>query len=475
MQSDHRFPFWARVSAPLAAIATLLVGTPNTASADAGQVNKQGRAHTYGDFDADGVVDRVFGFPMAHAEAGSVVVVYGDHDIEELHRGTPGILEGHEPGDHFGGSVSAGDIDGDGYDDLVIGVPGDDLTVFNLDGTTFTHAEAGSIHVIYGSSQGLTTTGDQVLDRVSDGLDASVGAYDRFGEAVAVADFNCDNLEDVAVGVPLDNAHPGRTNDGSIHVIYGTASGLTSADDFYHQGTPDVSGAPESNDEFGGSLAVGNFNGDACMDLAVGVVGENSDGGFVVFFYGNYFLDFFFGNREGLSQNRPNAQDQLEANDAFGAQMWAFDDNGDGYDDLMVAVPGEVCDPIMTDGYHQFRGHSAGVVDDNLLNDPTDLLECIGWDTYGPIRVQEDYTTCMNFADPQCGATLTADFEALPHSTDTEHFAACEVGFEFALNACEHWISDPICDVDLCIAAALELSNIATGCLNEGDVLTHGY
>ena len=94
--------------------------------------------------------------------------------------------------------------------------------------------------------------------------------------------------------MPLDDAQSGRSNDGSIHVIYGTPGGLTSVDDFYHQGTANVSGAPESNDEFGASLAVGNFNGDVdgCMDLAVGVVGENNDGGYLVFFYGNAFYDF---------------------------------------------------------------------------------------------------------------------------------------------------------------------------------------
>ena len=471
----YRMPRWHQAMWPAVTSASLCVCVSSSAHADAGQVNKQGRAHTYGDFDGDGVTDRVFGFPTARAEAGSVVVVYGNAKIEEINRTTPGILGLSLPGDHFGDSVSAGDIDGDGYDDLVVGVPGDDISVL-----TSTYIDAGSIHVIYGSEQGLTSTGDQVVDRASDGLDADVASFDRFGESVAVADFDCDGHEDVAVGVPLDNAQSGRSNDGSIHVIYGTASGLSSADDFYHQGSYDVSGAPENNDEFGASLAVGNFNGDsvfgrACMDLAVGVVGENSDGGFVVFFYGNYFADFTFGNQEGLSQNRSNAQDQLEANDAFGAQMWSFDDDGDAYDDLMVAVPGEVCNPIMSDGYHQFRGHVNGIVDNNLLNNPVDLLECIGWDTSGPTSAAEDYGICMEFADPSCGAALTANFEGLPYTVEASHIAACEVAFDFALDACEHWISDPVCAVDLCIAAALELSEVAGGCHNEGDVLTHGY
>lgn len=479
--ATHRAPL-RRSAALVLGVAAFLAAGEGSARADAGQVNKQGRSHTYGDFDNDGLIDRVFGFPEAYDKAGSTVIVYGDGEIEEIHRAVSGYMQVRSPDDNFGDSVSAGDIDGDGYDDLVVGVPGDDITIWYWNGAQ-TYSGAGSIHVIYGGPDGLTEVGDQVIDRVSDGLDASVASWDRFGEAVAVADFNCDGRADVAVGVPLDNAHPGRSNDGSIHVIYGTPSGLTSADDFFHQGITNVSGAPESHDEFGGSLAVGNFNGDSlwgreCMDLAVGVVGENSDGGYVVFFYGNYYYasnDFSFGNYEGLSQNLANVQDQLEANDVFGAQMWAFDDNGDAYDDLMVSAPGEVCNAIMTDGYHQFRGHQSGIVDNELLNNSVDKLECVGWDTSGPLRVIEDYGRCMDFADPGCGEMLTLDFEAMGQTTEVEHIAACEVGIDFALDACEHWISDPVCDVDLCIAAAMELSNIASGCLNEGDVLTHGY
>lgn len=449
---------------------------PDDAQADAGQVNQQGRSHTYGDFDDDGLIDHVYGFPQTYDDAGSLVVVYGNGEIEEIHRGLGTFLEGHYADDNFGDSLSAGDIDGDGYEDLVVGVPGDDVSVI-VSGFAVNYVDAGSIHVIYGGSEGLTDDADQVIDRYSDGLAASVGTDDRFGESVAVADFNCDGYADVAVGVPLDNAQSGRTDDGAIHVIYGTASGLTSADDFFHQGTPDVSGAPESWDEFGASLAVGNFNGDylwnrECMDLAVGIVGEGADGGFVVFFYGNFLNDFSFANRTGLSQNLSNVEGTLEAGEAFGAQMWAFDADGDDYDDLMVSVPGEVCDPIMSDGYHQFHGHPNGIVSNRLLNNPTDALECVGWDTFGPVTATEDYARCMNFGDPGCGQTLT---DAMSLTEAVGHIAACEVALEFALDACEHWVVDPVCDVDLCIAATRELADVAGGCLNEGDVLTHGY
>ncbi len=454
--------------------------SPGLASAAAGLVDHQQRSHTYGDFDGDGLLDRAFGFPEAHGQRGSVVVVYGSGAIEEINRGIGGFMGTHDPGDHFGDSVAAGDIDGDGYEDLVVGVPGDDITTFGLGGP-ITVVRAGSIHVIYGDDDGLTTIGDQIIDRGSDGLDATAAAYDRFGESVAVGDFNCDTREDVAVGVPYDDAQSGRSNDGAIHVIYGTSSGLTSADDFYHQGTTNVSGAPETNDEFGASLAVGNFNGDqsnaghACMDLAVGIVGENNDGGFLVFFYGNQFADFVFGNGQGLSQNTDWAFDDVEAFDAFGAQLWTFNDNNDAYDDLMVGVPGEVCDNGRVEGYHAFRGHSAGFVTSGDLNNTYDPLVCMDWDESEVQVAMDAYRSCMDFREPDCGQGLTSDFLAFDRGTDVERITACEAGLEFALDACEHWISDPICDVELCIAAAHELSSIALGCEHEGDVLTDDY
>lgn len=458
-----------RAATAVVAIASAVAPLGNAGAA--GQVAEYGRSQTYGDFDGDGALDRAFGYPRANDDRGTVVVVYGDGEVAEFNRGTPYIFDTAEVDDYFGDSLSAGDIDNDGYDDLVVGVPGDDVWYGAA------RVDAGSIHVIYGSSTGLTGVGDQVIDRDSSGIDGSPVANDRFGEAVAVADFNCDGREDVAVGVPWDDAQSGRTNDGSINVIYGTSSGLSSVQDFYHQGSPSVSGSPETNDEFGSSLAVGNFNGTTCDDLAVGVVGENTDGGYVVFFYGaiHWATNFSFANQTGLSQNTMYAEDGLESHDAFGAQMWAFDDNGDAYDDLMVAVPGETCTNGRDGGYHLFRGDSAGFVTGGDLNG-YDYLVCMDWDDIVIQDIMDEYRRCVDFAEPGCGEALTADFQSLSRGTDAEYTAACEVGFELALDACEHWVTDPVnCDVDLCIASALELSAISHGCQREGDVLTHAY
>ncbi len=242
----NRFPSSLRRAAILVAAAAILCVAERQALAEApsGQVATQTPSHASGDIDGDGGTDHVFGYPSWNGSRGAIVIVTASGKATQL------TEDFSSPSDFFGDSVSVGDIDGDGFDDVVVGVPGDWVGGFS---------DAGSIHVFYGSNDGLSAVGDQLITRNSAGIDSTSAAWgDRFGEAVAVGDFNCDGHEDVAIGAPLDDAHTGRTDDGSINVIYGDSGGLTTVDYLYHQGTSQVSGAPETGDQFGGALAVGN-------------------------------------------------------------------------------------------------------------------------------------------------------------------------------------------------------------------------
>jgi FG-GAP repeat len=82
-----------------------------------------------------------------------------------------------EPDDHFGAAVSAGDFNGDGFADLAIGVPDEDLSGAG---------SVGAIHVIYGSpdGDGLTVKGSQFFSQDTTGLVGTGGVHDRFGFAL---------------------------------------------------------------------------------------------------------------------------------------------------------------------------------------------------------------------------------------------------------------------------------------------------
>src|SRR6185503_11403618 len=79
----------------------------------------------------------------------------------------------------IGGCAAKGDFNGDGFADLAVGVPYEDQNGVNA---------VGGVNIIYGSSTGLTATGDQFLDEVDFGF--SYGSNDHFGWALASGDFN---------------------------------------------------------------------------------------------------------------------------------------------------------------------------------------------------------------------------------------------------------------------------------------------
>ena len=92
----------------------------------------------------------------------------------------------------FSAEVRA-DFNGDGFDDLAVGVPGEDIGTIN---------SAGAVNVIYGSSGGLSCGGNQFWHQDSSGILDTAEASDQFGDALAAGDFNGDGFDDdLAVGV----------------------------------------------------------------------------------------------------------------------------------------------------------------------------------------------------------------------------------------------------------------------------------
>ncbi|MGA4840025.1 FG-GAP repeat protein [Streptomyces sp. G45] len=176
-----------------------------------------------------------------------------------------------------GRAVAAGDVNGDGYDDLAIGQP--------YTSESGAHA-GGQVTVVPGSASGLTSTGAKTVHQATPGVVGAAEAGDALGWSVAVGDTDGDGYADVYAGAPGEDI----TRDGKTRVDAGTSllfkggrSGLTGTGAVaVSQDEPGVPGATESGDRLGSAVSLGDFDGDGRGDPVVGVEGEDANAGTVL-------------------------------------------------------------------------------------------------------------------------------------------------------------------------------------------------
>jgi hypothetical protein len=270
-----------------------------------------------GDVNGDGFGDAAVGTPYydnGQADEGAVFVYLGSETgLSE----DPWVVEGQQPGCAFGYSVSsAGDVNGDGYGDVVVGAPYHDGG----------EEDEGKVFVYYGSAAGLAS------ERCSAVECDSTGA--AFGYSVSSAgDVNGDGFCDVVIGAPFFEIAPfytHRASGGKAFVYHGSAGGLASIPAWTAWG-----GQEDMKMGYSVSLA-GDVNGDGYGDVIVGASG----------FYSEHLQErtgiafVYHGSAEGLSRTCDWSMEGGQPRALFADSVsYAGDVNGDGFGDIMISSP----------------------------------------------------------------------------------------------------------------------------------------
>ncbi|MBL8008294.1 MAG: FG-GAP repeat protein [Ignavibacteria bacterium] len=262
-----------------------------------GSTTDFGRAvSTAGDVNGDGFSDVIVS--TAYGTVNSAVILGGAY----LYLGSASGLSsnpvwqanGSQYFENYGNSIcTAGDINGDGYSDVVIGAPEYSLS---------SSSKEGAVYAYYGSAAGLSDTSNWLVTGQSQGYKLGFSVY-------TAGDVNGDGYSDVIAGAPDSN---------KAFVYFGSASGLSV--------NPDWSATSSSNTGFGYSVsAAGDNNGDGFSDVIIGAPGGT----------GQAFV--YNGSASGLSSNSVWSVSSDGSTGSLGFSVrTAGDVNGDGYSDVLV-------------------------------------------------------------------------------------------------------------------------------------------
>ncbi|MDX2050548.1 MAG: FG-GAP-like repeat-containing protein, partial [Rickettsiaceae bacterium] len=284
-----------------------------------------------GDINNDGYYDVMISASGYSSYAGRTYIIYGGSSLQNINlaslTSSQGFLvQGANSNDHLGFSVSsAGDLNNDGYDDMIIGAYG-------------YSSGAGRTYIIYGGSS-LQNINLASLTSSQGFWVQGINSYDNTGSSVSSAgDINNDGYADIVIGAPsynLDNRYTGRA-----YVIYGGSSlqninlaSLTSSQGFWVQGI-------NTYDRTGSSVSsAGDINKDGYSDMIIGAYGCSSYAGRAYVIYGGPALASI--NLASLTSSQGFWLQGINTNDYTGGSVSSAGDiNKDGYDDMIIGADG---------------------------------------------------------------------------------------------------------------------------------------
>ena len=302
-----------------------------------------------GDINGDGIADVLIGAPDAYGDgsfSGAGYVVFGtisgfaaNINLSALDGSNGFRIDGVDDFDGIGESVSAaGDINGDGIDDLILGAP-------SAGSTGYYGGAPGETYVVFGSAGGFASSLDVAALDGSNGFSiVGIDAYDQSGAAVSSAgDVNGDGFNDVIIGAP--NAGSNYNAYGESYLVFGTDAGFAPSIEL--SALDGTNGFAILSAEYGNSgsavSGAGDINGDGIDDVIVGAPsggsGYASTGASYVVFGSDtgFAASFELSSLDGTNGFRIDGVDDFD--NAGTSVSAAGDVNGDGIDDVIIGAP----------------------------------------------------------------------------------------------------------------------------------------